>query len=115
MLVSCAAKKSMLTHRNLDAAGNLQKYCMTNKIQSEETLLADSLLTAASTSFEQKQDEDAYWQFDMAVSYYKISISKKELKQSKKKLARLKKSLVKEQAHLASLQDVYDEIKSLKR
>jgi len=115
ILLSCAAKKTMLIHRNLDSARNLQKYCVTNKIQSEETQLADSIIAAANTSLKQKKDEDAYWQSDMAVAYFKIGISKKELKQSKQKLANLKKALLKEQAHLASLQEVYEEIKSLKR
>jgi hypothetical protein len=114
-LFSCAANKAVLAQRNLDLAKNLKKYCELNKIQSREIELADSLMRASVKSLEAGNDEEGYWQSDIAATYYKIGIAQKELKLSNTKLNSLKKTLTENKEHLASLIEVYEEIKSLRR
>ena len=115
LLLSCAAKKTLLTNRNLDEAKNLKEYCEGRNIQTNETQLGDSLLAAAYNSLKKGEDDKAYWHSDMASTYYKMGITKNELKKSKQKLSQLKNELVKDEEHLASLMEVYEEIKSLRR
>ena len=115
ILLSCAAKKTVLTQRNLDSSNNLKRYCELNKIQSRDIALADSLMAESAKSLREGKDDEAFWQSDMAETYYKMGITRQQLNDSRKKMTSLKKSLAENQEHLTSLMEVYEEIKSLRR